>query len=132
MGQPLRHMEQLLLVTSFDSPAGFGASLRTHERTDGRTDKRTDRRTDGRMDKWTDGWMDGQMGGWMDRRMDESISLGNKEYRFYHLREKKANSFFDAYCKSQLMILYGFTRENQSWVSLTLVSLSHKRFINNH
>ena len=30
-----RHMEQLLLVTSCDSPAGIGASLRTHEqRTD--------------------------------------------------------------------------------------------------
>ena len=26
----LRHMEQLLLVTSCDSPAGIGASLRTH------------------------------------------------------------------------------------------------------
>ena len=33
---PLRHMEQLLLVTSCDSPAGIGASLRTHaQRTDG-------------------------------------------------------------------------------------------------
>ena len=29
-GSPLRHMEQLLLVTSCDSPAGIGASLRTH------------------------------------------------------------------------------------------------------
>ena len=28
-GQPLRHMEQLLLVTSCDLPAGIGASLRT-------------------------------------------------------------------------------------------------------
>ena len=27
---PLRHMEQLLLVPSCDSPAGIGASLRTH------------------------------------------------------------------------------------------------------
>ena len=27
-------MEQLLLVTSCDSPAGIGASLRTHVRTD--------------------------------------------------------------------------------------------------
>ena len=36
-------MEQLLLVTSCDSPAGIGASLRTHgQRTDGRTDGRTD------------------------------------------------------------------------------------------
>ena len=41
-GQPLRHMEQLLLVTSFDSPAGIGASLRTDERTDERTDGHTD------------------------------------------------------------------------------------------
>ena len=32
-GQPLRHMEQLLLVTSCDSPAGIGASLRTLENT---------------------------------------------------------------------------------------------------
>ena len=38
MGQPLRHMEQLLLVTSCDSPAGIGASLRTDERMDGQTD----------------------------------------------------------------------------------------------
>ena len=38
-------MEQLLLVTSCDSPAGIGASLRTHEqRTDGRTDGWTHRR----------------------------------------------------------------------------------------
>ena len=42
-------MEQLLLVTSCDSPAGIGASLRTDGRTDGRTDERmhtgwTDRR----------------------------------------------------------------------------------------
>ena len=36
---PLRHMEQLLLVTSCDSPAGIGASFRTHNgRMDGRTD----------------------------------------------------------------------------------------------
>ena len=34
----LRHMEQLLLVTSCDSPAGIGASLRTDGRTDGQTD----------------------------------------------------------------------------------------------
>ena len=33
-GETLRHMEQLLLVTSCDSPAGIGASLRTHGRTD--------------------------------------------------------------------------------------------------
>ena len=34
-------MEQLLLVTSCDSPAGIGASLRTHgQRTDGWTDRR--------------------------------------------------------------------------------------------
>ena len=41
-GQPLRHMEQLLLVTSCDSPAGIGASLRTHGRTThtGWTDRR--------------------------------------------------------------------------------------------
>ena len=37
MGQPLRHMEQLLLVTSCDLPAGIGASLRTDGRTHGRT-----------------------------------------------------------------------------------------------
>ena len=37
-------MEQLLLVTSCDSPAGIGASLRTHERTDERTDGWTDKR----------------------------------------------------------------------------------------
>ena len=41
---PLRHMEQLLLVTSCDSPAGIGASLRTDgqrthgQRKDGHTD----------------------------------------------------------------------------------------------
>ena len=35
---PLSHMEQLLLVTSCDSPAGIGASLRTDKRTDGQTD----------------------------------------------------------------------------------------------
>ena len=41
-------MEQLLLVTSCDLPAGIGASLRTDGRTtDGRT---TDGRTDGRTD----------------------------------------------------------------------------------
>ena len=34
-------MEQLLLVTSCDSPAGIGASLRTHNgRTNGWTDRR--------------------------------------------------------------------------------------------
>ena len=47
--QPLRHMEQLLLVTSCDSPAGIRASLRT----DGRTDERTDtgqRTPDGQTD----------------------------------------------------------------------------------
>ena len=33
-------MEQLLLVTSCDSPAGIGASLRTDERTDGWTHRR--------------------------------------------------------------------------------------------
>ena len=38
---PLRHMEQLLLVMSCDSPAGIGASLRTHGCTDGhRMDRR--------------------------------------------------------------------------------------------
>ena len=39
---PLRHMEQLLLVTSCALPAGIGASLwtdgQTHKRTEGRTD----------------------------------------------------------------------------------------------
>ena len=35
-------MEQLLLVTSCDSPVGIGASLWTHERTDGRMDGQTD------------------------------------------------------------------------------------------
>ena len=39
-------MEQLLLVTSCDSPAGIGASLRTDERTNARTHER--------MDGWTD------------------------------------------------------------------------------
>ena len=39
---PLRHMEQLLLVTSCDSPAGIGASLRTHGITNGLTDGQTD------------------------------------------------------------------------------------------
>jgi len=38
---PLRHMEQLLLVTSCDSPAGIGASLRIDAQT---TDKWTHRR----------------------------------------------------------------------------------------
>ena len=37
-GQPLRHMEQLLLVTSCDSPAGIGASIRTHRWMDRQTD----------------------------------------------------------------------------------------------
>ena len=41
---PLRHMEQLLLVTSCDLPAGIGASFWTHELTNGRTDGWTDRR----------------------------------------------------------------------------------------
>ena len=36
-------MEQLLLVTSCDSPAGIGASLRTDARMHGRTDGWTDR-----------------------------------------------------------------------------------------
>ena len=34
-------MEQLLLVTPCDSPAGIGASLRTHARTNGRMHGRT-------------------------------------------------------------------------------------------
>ena len=34
-------MEQLLLVTYFDSPAGIGASLRTDGRTNARTNERT-------------------------------------------------------------------------------------------
>ena len=37
---PLRHMEQLLLVTSCGLPAGIGASLRTDTQTDGRTHRR--------------------------------------------------------------------------------------------
>ena len=37
-------MEQLLLVTSCDSPAGIGASLRTHGLTNELTDGWTDRR----------------------------------------------------------------------------------------
>ena len=37
-------MDQLLLVTSCDSPAGIGASLRTDKRTDGRMNGWTDRR----------------------------------------------------------------------------------------
>ena len=41
-------MEQLLLVTSCDSPAGIGASLRTHGRMNGRTNERTDGWTDRR------------------------------------------------------------------------------------
>ena len=40
-------MEQLLLVTSCDSPAGIGASLRTDARTHGQTDGRTHRREGG-------------------------------------------------------------------------------------
>ena len=43
---PLRHMEQLLLVTSCDLPAGIGASLRTHARTYGLTNGRMDGHTD--------------------------------------------------------------------------------------
>ena len=39
---PLRHMEQLLLVTPCDSPAGIGVSLPT--------DARTDRGKEGRID----------------------------------------------------------------------------------
>ena len=39
-------MEQLLLVTSCDSPAGIGASLLTDERTNERTDERMDGQTD--------------------------------------------------------------------------------------
>ena len=39
---PLRRMEQLLLVTSCDSPAGIGASLWTHTQwMDGRMDAQT-------------------------------------------------------------------------------------------
>ena len=37
-------MEQLLLVTFIDAPAGIGASLQTDARTDARTDGWTDRR----------------------------------------------------------------------------------------
>ena len=37
-------MEQLLLVTSYDSPAGIGASLRTDARADAHTGGWTDRR----------------------------------------------------------------------------------------
>ena len=37
-------MEQLLLVISCDSPAGIGASLRTHELINRLTDGWTDRR----------------------------------------------------------------------------------------
>ena len=40
----LRHMEQLLLLTSCDSPPGIEASLRTDGRTDERTDGWTHRR----------------------------------------------------------------------------------------
>ena len=42
-GQPPRHMEQLLLETSCDLPAGIGASLRTHTRTT--HNRRMDRQT---------------------------------------------------------------------------------------
>ena len=51
-------MEQLLLVTSCDSPAGIGASLRTHGSTDGRTDGWTDRRDIGNsiLDKQAGGY----------------------------------------------------------------------------
>ena len=41
-GQPLRNMEQLLLVKFCDSPAGIGASLRTDRGTDRLTEGRTD------------------------------------------------------------------------------------------
>ena len=41
-------MEQLLLVTSCDWPAGIGASLRTDERTNERTDEQTNGWTDRR------------------------------------------------------------------------------------
>ena len=40
---PLRHMEQLLLVTSCDSLAVIGARLWTHGRTNGRMNRWTDR-----------------------------------------------------------------------------------------
>ena len=43
-------MNQLLLVTSCDSPAGIGASLWTDEL----TNRRMDERTDGRTDEHTD------------------------------------------------------------------------------
>ena len=39
-------MEQLLLVTSCDSPAGIGASLRTDEQRTPDTGQRTDGQTD--------------------------------------------------------------------------------------
>ena len=39
-------MEQLLLVTSCDSPAGIGASLRTDAGTGGGTEGRKEGRTD--------------------------------------------------------------------------------------
>ena len=42
---PLRHMKQLLLVTSCDSPAGIGASLQTDRQTDERTNGQTDGHT---------------------------------------------------------------------------------------
>ena len=45
-GSYLRHMEQLLLVTFCDSPAGIGASLWT----DGHMDKRTEAQREGRTD----------------------------------------------------------------------------------
>ena len=47
---PLRHLEQLLLVTSCDLPAGFGASHQTDERTNERTNGRTDGQTEGRTE----------------------------------------------------------------------------------
>ena len=37
-GSSQRHMEQILLVTSCDSPAGIGASLRMDGHTEGQTD----------------------------------------------------------------------------------------------
>ena len=39
---PLRHMEQLLSVTSCDSPAGIAASLQTDAQTQRGTEGRTD------------------------------------------------------------------------------------------
>ena len=72
MGQPLSHMEQLLLVTSCDSTAGIGASLRTDERTNERTDERTHT-------------------GWTDRRdvgnsvLDWKYERSKLKARFLHL-----------------------------------------------